>query len=192
VSAIKKYLGAKDELFVNGEKVKASDLAQMYQDALDTRATAVTVKGDYKSALAARDEAEATRVSADVALQPYVLQRFGANSSAAHDFGFTPRKSPDKTVVSKARAVLLGQATRVARGTTSKKKQQQIKGTLSPEAAAALEALSASSSGGGASSGTAAAPSPVTSAAAAPAVASTPAVAAAATNGTPLNGSAHS
>jgi hypothetical protein len=193
VSATKKYLGAKDMVFVGGEQMKASDVTQVYQDALDTRAAAVTAKGDYKSALEARDAAEAKRLAADAALQPYVVQRFGATGTEAHDFGFSPRKSADKTAVSKAKAALLGRATRDARGTMSTKAKQQIKGTLSPEAAAALGALSGSTPAAAAPAVTAVAPSP----AAAPAVASTPVVAvapsaSAAANGATLNGSAHS
>ena len=187
VSAIKAYLTAKDEIFVNGEQVKATDIAQMFQEALDTRAAAVTAKGDYKTALVARDTAEANRLSADTALGPYVMQRFGANSTEAHAFGYAPRKAVDKTVLSKARAALLNKATRDARGTKSKKALQQIKGTLSPEAAAALGALSGSAT-------SAATPAPSASAtppAAPPAVASTP-LAAPATNGAALNGTAHS
>lgn len=191
VSAIKKYLSAKDEIFVNGEQVKATDVAQMYQDALDTRATAVTAKGDYRSSIAARDAAEATRLSADAALQPYVVQRFGATSTEAHDFGYAPRKAPEQTAVSKAKAVLLNRATREARGTVSKKVKQGIKGTLSPTASAALDALSGSASGVVASGGTAATPAPVVVAAAAPVVAATPVIAPA-MNGAALNGSAHS
>ncbi len=197
VSAIKKHLGAKDVIFVDGEQVKASDLAQVFQDALDTRAAAVTAKGGYVSALAARDVTEAKRLNADAALQPYVLQRFGATSTEAHDFGFTPRKVTDKTAVSKAKAVALSKATREARGTMGKKAKQGIKGTLSPETSAALDVLSGSASGSAsgaasasaASAGTAA--TPAASTAAAPAVASTP-VAPVATNGAALNGSAHS
>jgi len=48
--------------------MKASDLIKVYQGALDTRTTAVTAKGGYKSALAARDVAEAKRLAADEAL----------------------------------------------------------------------------------------------------------------------------
>jgi hypothetical protein len=202
VSAIKKYLGAKDELFVNGEQVRATAVALVFQEALDTRAAAVTAKGDYKSALAARDEAEANRLSADAALQPYVMQRFGADSTEAHDFGYAPRKVADKTVMSKAKATLLNTATREARGTTSKKAKQQIKGALTPETAAALNALSGSTpAASGSTASPAAAPSvsvvtPAPSVstappAAAPAVAPIPLVAPAA-NGAALNGSAHS
>jgi hypothetical protein len=191
VNAIKQYMGAKDEIFVNGEAVKAGQLAQVYQDALDTRATATTAKSALKSAMAGRNAAEAKRLSVDVALEPYVLQRFGPTSTEAQDFGYVPKKVADKTAISKAKATLLNQATRAARGTTGKKAKLQIKGTLSPEAAAALAALSGSTSS---AAGTAATPAPAASPAAAPAVAS-PLVASAApvaTNGAALNVSAHS
>ncbi len=184
MGAIKKYLGAKDELFVGGEQLKSSALAQVYQEALDTRAAAVTAKGEYKSALTARDEADTKRLAAEAALQPYVMQRFGASSTAAHDFGYAPRKVADKTVVSKAKAALLNKATREARGTKGSKAKQQIKGSLSPENAAALEALSGSVSGGAAAASvapTAAASTPVAAAAPAPVA-----------NGVTLNGAAHS
>ena len=93
VNAIGKYLGAKDEIFVNGEQVKATAVAAMYQDALDTRSSAVTARGEYRTSLAARDAAETKRLSADAALQPYVVQRFGVSSTEAHDFGLrAPRK----------------------------------------------------------------------------------------------------
>jgi hypothetical protein len=179
VNAIKKHLGAKDEVFVNGEPVKAAQLAQVYQDALDTRAAATSAKGELKAAMAERNAAEAKRLSVDAALEPYVLQRFGASSTEAEDFDYAPRKVPVRTAMSKATATLLTQATRAARGT-----RQQIKGTLSPEAAAALAALSGSTSS---AAGTAAAPAATSAAppATAPAAAS-PLVAAA------TNGAAHS
>jgi hypothetical protein len=203
-SAIKNYLSAKDEIFVGGEQLKAGSVALVYQDALDTRAAAVTAKGEYKSSLAARDAAEAKRLAADVALEPYVLQRFGANSTEAHDFGFAPKKVGEKSAVAKAKATLLNQATRAARGTTSKKEKQKIKGTLSPEIAAALAGLAAPAPAVAGPVGGPIAPPVVPAPAAVPVVApspaSSPAVAAAAapapivppTNGAPLNGAAHS
>jgi hypothetical protein len=142
VAAIEKYLSAKDEVFVGGEAMKATDLTQVYQEALVKRAAAITAKGEYKSALAARDAAEAKRLAVDVALQPYVLQRFGANGTEAHDFGYAPKKVGEKSAVKKAKAVLLNKATRDARGTTSRKAKQEIKGALSPEILAALATIS--------------------------------------------------
>jgi hypothetical protein len=141
VSAIKKHLGAKDVLYVGRKEMKAADLAQVFQEALDTRATAVTKRGEYKTALEERATAEATRVAADVALEPYIVQRFGVNSPEAHDFGYGPKVVAEKSAVTKAKAVLLGQATRVARGTTSRKQKLRIKGTLAPEVVAALDAI---------------------------------------------------
>jgi hypothetical protein len=196
-SAIKKYLSAKDEIFVGGEQLKAGSVAEVYQDALDTRAAAVTAKGEYKSSLAARNAAEAKRLAADEALEPYVIQRFGPTSTEAHDFGYAPKKVTEKSAVTKAKATLLNQATRDARGTTSKKAKQKIKGTLSPEVAAALESLStpapviaAPVAAPVVAAAPVAPPSPALSPAVAPAAAPTPVVPA--TNGAALNGAAHS
>jgi hypothetical protein len=148
VAAINKYLAARDVLFVNGEQVEATDVAQVFQDALDTRDAAVKAMGEYKAALATRDAAEAKRLLADAALQPYVTQRFGAGSAEANAFGYTPRKAMEKTVATKARAVLLNKATREARGTLGKNEKRRIKGSLRAEDVAALAALAGAVSGG--------------------------------------------
>ena len=143
-----------------------------------------------------RPKGDVKRVTADAALMPYVLQRFGANSTEAHDFGFGPKKATAKSAVTKAKATLLGKATREARGTMSAKAKQQIKGTLSPEAAAALEVLaSAAASGSQVATSAPVASAPVVSGAVATPVAAAPTVAAApaaAVNGAALNGAAHS
>ena len=144
VNAITKYLTSKDLLFVSGEQVKATDLTQVYQGALDTRSAANTAKGEYRTAVAAKNEAEAKRLTTDEFLQAYIVGRFGANSTEAHDFGFVPRKVTEKTAVAKAKASMLGKATREARGTTSKKDKQRIKGTLTPEQEVALATLAGS------------------------------------------------
>jgi hypothetical protein len=148
VAAIGKYLAAKDVVFVNGEEVEASDLGQVFQDALDTRDAVVKAMGAYKAALATRAAAEARRLIADAALQPYVTQRFGAGSAEANAFGYTPRKVGEKTVATKARALLLNKATREARGTVGKKEKRRIKGSLSAEEVAALRALVGRATGG--------------------------------------------
>ncbi|HEY2514046.1 MAG TPA: hypothetical protein VGI39_24435 [Polyangiaceae bacterium] len=183
VNSITKYLTAKDLLFVDGTQVKATDLTQVYQEALDTRSAAVTAKGEYRTAVASRNDAEDKRQKTDEFLRAYIVGRFGANSTEAHDFGFVPRKVTEKTAVAKAKATLLNKATRDARGTTSKKDKQRIKGTLTPEQQAALEVLVGSAA-------TPATPPAVTSPAATPA-ASAP-TAAPAVNGAASNGAAHS
>jgi hypothetical protein len=83
-------------------------------------------------------------LAVDVALQPYVVQRFGPSSTEAHDFGYVPRKVTEKSPVTKAKASLLGKATRDARGTMSEKQKRNIKGSLDPATAAAIEALAGS------------------------------------------------
>jgi hypothetical protein len=191
VNAIKKYLGPKDLLYVGKVQVKATDLGAVYQDALDTRASAVTAKGEYNGALAARDAAEAKRLGADQALEPYVLQRFGANSTEMHDFGFAPKKFAEKSAVTKAKATLLNKATRIARGTTSKKEKLKVKGSLSPEIAAALEGLMAQGQPTAASTAAAPAPSPSVSVSPPAPPSAAPSPLAPAVPGAATNGAAH-
>ena len=186
VNALNKYLTSKDLIYVQGEQVKATDLVDVYQDALDTRAGAVTAKGAYKTALDARNTAEAKRLSTDGFLEAYVNGRFGASSTEAHDFGFAPRKVADKSVVTKAKATLLGQATRKARGTKGSVQKKGVQGTLTAEQQAALGVLA--TSGSGAPGSLAASPATET----APAAASMVAPVAPAVNGAAVNGAAHS
>jgi hypothetical protein len=88
--------------------------------------------GEYKAAVAKRRAADAQRRTFDDALKSWVLNRFGANSNVAHDFGYTARKVGDPGTQAKADAVKLAKATREARGTIGKKKKLKIKGSLTP------------------------------------------------------------
>src|SRR5579883_3222852 len=93
ISAINTHLtNAKMEITINGESLKPATLLERYQQSIDTRA-AVTVKyGEYQSALAARDAAEAVRLKTDEGLKYWVLNKFGADSPEARAFGYAPRK----------------------------------------------------------------------------------------------------
>lgn len=159
IAALQKYLGAKDIVFINGAAMTTASLVAVFQASIDTRAQVVTTQGEYRSAVAARHSAESERVTTDEALKSYVLNRFGANSSEAHDFGYAARKVGAASAATKARAVRLNQATREARGTVGKKKKLKIKGTLP----AASEATSTSTSA------TSTTPAPAATTSAAPA-----------------------
>jgi hypothetical protein len=134
ITALQKHLGAKDTVFIQGKTVNTAALVAVFQSAIDTRGEVVSTQGEYKAALAARETAETARAITDDALKEYVLQRFGANSAEAHDFGYSARKVGEKSPATKARAALLNQATRDARHTMGKKQRLGVKGTLPPTA----------------------------------------------------------
>jgi hypothetical protein len=139
LNALKQYISnTKVTIKVNGEAHKVSDLIAIYQRCLDTRAALNTQRAQVKETMTSRANAEAQRRAADLALKPWVINEYGATSTAAHDFGFPPRKAPALTAEEKAAAVALGQATRAARHTMGSKQKKGIKGTIvAPTAPAA-------------------------------------------------------
>jgi len=140
IAGINKHLTSKTEIPVGGELVKPAALLAVYQGSLDASNDVASTRGEYRAAVAARDTNEAERLVTDEALKQWVLQRFGAGSTEAHDFGYSPRKVGTVTAAKRANAVLLNQATRLARGTMSKKEKLKIKGTLPVPTAPAVPA----------------------------------------------------
>lgn len=143
LAALKQYVQAKAEIPIDGETKKLADVIAVYQDCLDTRASLQTKRAEIKAALVERANAETSRRAADRALKPWVINTFGANSQAAHDFGFPPPKAPLRTAKSKVAAVLLAEATRKARHTMGSKQKQDIKGTIVVSTAPAAPATNA-------------------------------------------------
>jgi hypothetical protein len=143
ISGIKKHISSKTEIPVGGAMVKPATLLALFQGSLDASDNVASTRGEYRAAVAARDANEAERLVTDEALKQWVLQRFGAGSSEAHDFGYAPRKVGKVTAATRANAVLLNQATREARGTMGKRKKLKIKGTLPVPAAPAPPATPA-------------------------------------------------
>ena len=132
ILALNKHVtGKKPEIPIGGRVLKPAQVTAVFQDSLDKRAAITAALAAYKAALAAGVEAEANRRVAEAALKAWVLNRFGADSTEAHEFGYTARKTAVLSAVDRANAVLLNQATRKARGTMGKKEKLKIKGTLS-------------------------------------------------------------
>lgn len=152
LNAIKEYLPAKTTIDVNGTSDTLAQVTAIYQACLDTRAALLTAQATVKAALVARQNADVPRKALDKALRAYVVNKFGADSQAAHDFGFLPPKVATKTVAVKAQAVADAKATRKARNTMGKNQKKGIKGVVpsTAPAAPATNAQTASSSAAGA------------------------------------------
>jgi hypothetical protein len=133
----------KVEVSINGQNMKVSEISGVYQGSLDAQAAVTSTHGKYKIALAARETAETQRRLVDEGMKSYVLSHFGADSEAAHDFGYSLRKVTKPDAATKATAVERGKATRVARGTLGKKERLKIKGVLPSDAVAATAASTA-------------------------------------------------
>ena len=136
VGALKKYLAkVRTEIPVDGKLLKPAGVTALFQASLDTQAAVTAARAAYKAALAACDEAKDQRKRADDALKSWVLNRFGADSVEAHEFGYSARKIGEVSAADRANAVLLSAATRKARGTMGKRQKEKIKGTLGTVAA---------------------------------------------------------
>jgi hypothetical protein len=141
LAALKKYVKTKTALQANGKTLKPAALVAVYQSAIDTRTALVSQRAVFNQALAARDNAETTRVATDKDLKFWVINTFGENSQEAEEFGFLPPKVGEKTVATKAIAVEKTLATRKARGTMGKQQKKEIKGTIVAPAAPADPAV---------------------------------------------------
>ncbi len=126
----------KVEVSINGQTMKVSEVGAVFQASLDAQTAVTSARGKYKVALTTRAAAETQRRLVDEGMKNYVIGRFGADSEAAHDFGYSLRKVTKPDAETKANAVKLGQATREARGTMGKKERLKIKGVLPSDAVA--------------------------------------------------------
>lgn len=133
ITAVQKHItAAKPEIPVAGKLVKPAAFVAVFQKSLDAHAAVLAKRAEYKAAVAERRAADAERRLYDDALKSWVLQRFGADSHVTHEFGYAARKLGEPNTETKAQAVKLAKATRVARGTVGKKEKLKIKGSLEP------------------------------------------------------------
>jgi hypothetical protein len=149
--------------------VKPATIVAVFQKSLDTRAEVTVSAAAYKASLAERGAAESDRASYDDGLKAWVLNRYGADSPEAHEFGYAARKVSVKSAATKAQAVALNAATRKARGTVGKKEKLKIKGSIdAPQPAVAAPAAAPMVAVAPPTVSVAAAPAPVTSSGASP------------------------
>ena len=84
----------------------------------------------YRNAVQAERTILATVAPKRQGVRSIVEAKFGVSGTQLLTFGFMPRKPSTKTAASKAGAVVKGQATRTARGTTTRKQKQQVTGDV--------------------------------------------------------------
>jgi hypothetical protein len=150
MTGIKKYVDPNADIPVAGKVAKPAEFLAVFQADVDQRNQVATLQAQVKSAISVRKTKDAERHVYDVALHAYVSQRFGADSTEAHDFGYPPPKPKTQSAATKAAAVKKSQATRAARHTMGPKEKAKLKGTtvveVTPEQAAALAAGEATAS----------------------------------------------
>ncbi len=128
--ALKAYVDNKALIPIDGEPHKLTELLALYQRSLETRALLATKRAEVKAAMVERASAEKKRRAADRALKPWVINTFGEQSKAAHDFGFPPSRAASRTAEEKMKAVEKALATRKARHTMGTVERLKIKGVI--------------------------------------------------------------
>jgi hypothetical protein len=131
ITAIHKYItNPAVEIPIAGRMVVPAVIVAAFQRSVDTRSAVLATHSAYKAALVDRTSAEEDRKTFDEGLKAYVLQRFGAKSVEAGEFGYAAKKASEKSAATKAHAVAANLATRKARGTKGKKEKLKIKGVV--------------------------------------------------------------
>ncbi len=131
ISAIDEHLTPSTiEIPIAGQLLKPAGVSAIFQNGIDTRAAVTSLESQLRAARKTRDVAEALRSAADTALKGWVNNRFGADSTESHAFGYGPRKAAVVPVETKAQAIVRNKATREARHTMGPKQKAEIKGTM--------------------------------------------------------------
>jgi hypothetical protein len=130
LTAINTYLQGVTDLVLDGQTVTVAQVKAAIQARIAATTDAESSKAQLRVKLDARKAADAIARPLVKGLRAYVELRFGKRSQAMTDFDFSIPKKPKTPVATKAAAALKVQATRKARGTTSKKQKKAIKGTV--------------------------------------------------------------
>jgi hypothetical protein len=130
INALKAHVDAKTVIAMNGVPTKVSDVLAIYQSCLDNRATLNTQRAEVKATLATVASADSKRKPVEQSLKRWVIDQYGADSTVAHDFGYSLPKVPAKSVDTKAQALVRGKATRAARHTMGSRQKEKVKGTM--------------------------------------------------------------
>jgi hypothetical protein len=132
----KRFPTGSDKLAVGGAvgSVTVDAAVGELQTLIDNRTATTNAQATARDTVQAEREATPKLVAFMSALEAFIRLQFSADTAALADFGLPQRKQRTPlTAVQKAVAVAKRKATREARGTTSAKAKQAIKGNITAE-----------------------------------------------------------
>ena len=124
---------AKATFQVANTTLTVPNLVKLLTARIAARTKTSAAKTAYAAAVAAEEEMEAELAPIRRGVQRTLQGRYGDNNTKLAEFGFTPSKRAKPTAEVTAAAVKQSKATRVARGTLSKKQKKTIKGVVSAD-----------------------------------------------------------
>jgi hypothetical protein len=142
-TGLQEYLATKT-LVLNGKPVKCSDVVATLQQQVTLQAQTAAAHKAWQEAVAAERAQYTTDVRAlFVQIRMYVAAQYGVGSTEYRAMGFALPKTPQKTAVTKAQAVLQSAATRKARNTMGRKQKLAIRGVVPSASIAPASATTA-------------------------------------------------
>jgi hypothetical protein len=135
LAALAKFTSAADVVLVDGVSFTQPQVVAAYQSPLDARKAVTGARAAENVAVKKRQAADAERRKVDIGLRAFVVNKFGANSSEAQEFGFAKKPAKQPKVAAKAVAVEKAAATKKARGILGKKARRAIKAPPAPQPA---------------------------------------------------------
>jgi hypothetical protein len=130
ILGINKDLLTMSNLPLGGQTYSPSSLAARIQSRIDAANAVIAAKANWQSAVKAYAAIDASTTVIVRELRGIVIGTFGPDSPKLSDFGFTPTVRKPLTSEQKAAKAAKAKATRLARGTTSKKQKATIHGTV--------------------------------------------------------------
>lgn len=134
-----KHFSSVPTITLGGVSYPMTDLKRLIQGDLDTMTATAQAKAAYRAQVQVERNADAQVNPILRLLKAYVIAYFGETQDAAaalDDFGYSPRKTPKKSVETKAQAIQKTEATRQARHTQGRKQKAKVKGTATSSAPA--------------------------------------------------------
>jgi hypothetical protein len=129
IASINSKLAGVDPFKLSRETISRADLLAKVQTRLDAAVATKTSRQSMHNAVAAERIVEAQFKPLRAALRSYLIAAYGPSAPELQEFGFVQNRRPNKSVASKATALVKAKATRSARGTKGKKQKAAIKGT---------------------------------------------------------------
>jgi hypothetical protein len=130
IAGITKDLTTTKSLLLAGTSYTPTTLIALIQSRIAAVNAVAAARANWLDAVKTQDALDTQVHEAEMGLKHYVLNVFGKTSPLLADFGFSAPKVTKTTTETKQVAIQKGQATRVARGTASKKAKAKIKGTI--------------------------------------------------------------
>jgi hypothetical protein len=129
IAGINTELGTVQQFVILGTTFTKAELLARFQSRLDAAEKTKADRTILHASVAAEQQLNTDVAPLRKGFKQYLQSRYGQGSPELQKFGFTPAKTPQRSVAAKAAGIAKNQATRKARNTMGKKAKLKVKGT---------------------------------------------------------------